>query len=268
MRILLFLCLVKSIFAAYIGNPASPAIMNMGIFSGYRSPYFKFTSGYLADYTLNKEFYATNKNVDLEPNNAFHQFGLHSQMATASLIIVERLELFGAAGGTKEHAKWDRNPDWNMTDAQTILTDFQSSYHFSWAAGCKVILLQWWQTYLSADVTYAAVPASHQSYFKYLNRLNLPLETEKQTFSMHEWQANLGLSSRFLIFTPYGGITYLASQLNIHSGVDVPPLYYENKHTFGYFFGLTLSLTGRLHLNAERRLRSENAYSIAAIAVF
>ena len=187
-------------------------------------------------------------------------------MATFSAIFVERLEFFGNVGGSKEHAKWDKKLE--ISDFSTVMTDFQSNYHFSWSSGCKVILLQWWQTYLSADFTYFSVPASHQSFFKFLNRLNLPMETEKQTFSMNEWQTSLGLSSRIFFLTPYGGITYLAAKLNIHSGTEVAPIYYRNKDNIGYFFGLTVSLTGRFHLNFERRVRDEFSYSLAATAVF
>jgi hypothetical protein len=263
MRCLLPLFFAFPIFGFYVGNPASPAIMNMGIFSG-PSPTFKFTSGYLADYTTNKRY----EPHDEQPGEqTFHEFGIHSQMATASAIFVERLELYGAAGGSKEHAKWDRNPTY--TDYETILTDFTSSYTFSWAAGCKVILIQWWQTYLGADFTYYDVPANHQSYFKYLNRLNLVMDDPtKQTFDLHEWQVSLGLSSRIWIFTPYCGGTYLQSQLNIRSGNDVPPLYFRNSEAWGFFYGLTVSLTGRFHLNFEGRLFDETAYSFAAIAVF
>lgn len=265
MRFLLALFFSFPLFAAYVGNPASPGIMTTGFFSGH-SHFLKFTSGYLADYTSNKRFEAENTNVDLAPSDTFHEFGIHSQMATISAIFVERLELFGAVGGSKEHTKWDRQP--TMSDVTTILTDFQSSYHFSWSSGCKVILLQWWQTYFSADFTYFSVPSSSKSFFKFLNRLNLPMETEKQAFSIDEWQVSVGLSSRIFFLTPYGGITYLSSKLNIRSGIDVPPLYYRNKDSIGYFFGLTISLTGRFHVNFERRVRDEFAYSVAGVAVF
>lgn len=265
MRWLLILFFAFPVFGSYVGNPASPAIMNMGIFSG-PSPFFKFTSGYLGDYTSNLRLQARSNNANIDPQQTFHELGIHSQMATVSAILVERLELYGAAGGSKEHAKWDRQPTYS--DFTTIMTDFESSYHFSWGLGCKVILVQWWQTYLGANLSYFDVPSSHQSYFKFLNRLNLPMEPEKQTFSMHEWQFSLGLSSRFWIFTPYGGASYLATRVNIHGAGDVPPLYYKNRENYGFFYGLTISLTGRFHINLERRVRDEFAYSIAGIAVF
>lgn len=261
MRWLICLLFTFPVFGAYVGNPGSPAIMNMGIFSG-PSPFFKFTSGYLADYTSNKRF----KTSSSPTEQTFYDFGIHSQMATASAIFVERFELFGSAGGSKEHTKWEKDPTYQ--DFSTILTDFESSYTFSWALGCKAILIKWWQTYLGADFTYFDVPSNHHSYFKFLNRLNLPLEPEKQTFSMREWQCSLGLSSRIWILTPYGGVTYLNSKLNIHSGSDLPAKYYRNEQNIGYFYGGTLSLTGRFHINFERRVSDEFAYSIAGIAVF
>ena len=263
MRILLLICSAFPLFGAYVGNPASPGLMTTGFFSGL-SPAFKFTSGYLADYTSNMRFEPAKS---YSSTQIIHEFGLHSQMATLSAIFVERLELFGYLGGSKEHAKWgEKQP--TINDFMTIITDFQSNYHFAWSAGCKVILLQWWQTYLSGDFTYFSVPSSPHSFFKFLNRLNLPMETERQTFSINEWQTSLALSSRIFFITPYAGVTYLSAKLNIHSGLDVPPIYYENKDSIGYFFGLTISLTGRFHVNLERRVRNEFSYSLAATAVF
>jgi hypothetical protein len=237
--------------------------MNMGIFSG-PSPSFKFTSGYLADYTSNKRYVAQTPTPDI--NQPLSDFAIHSQMATLSAIFVERLELFGAAGGSKENAVWEKQPTYK--DYAAVLQDFDSSYTFSWATGCKVILVQWWQTYLGADFTYFNVPSNHQSYFKFLNRLNLDIQPEKQTFSLNEWQVSLGLASRFWVITPYGGATYLSSKLKIHSGNTVPELYYQNKESLGYFYGCTVSLTGRFHVNFERRVVDEFSYSLGAIAVF
>jgi hypothetical protein len=135
MRWIPLLLFAFPVFGAYIGNPGSPAIMNVGIFSG-PSPYFKFTSGYLADYTSNKQY--TENNPD--GTQTFHDFAIHSQMASMSAIFVERFELFGAAGGSKEHAKWDKDPTYQ--DFTTILKDFESSYTFSWGLGCKANLLR------------------------------------------------------------------------------------------------------------------------------
>lgn len=234
------------LFGAYVGNPADPAIMNTGIFSeGY--PFFKFTSGYIYDYTQNKRFVSDNDQQTIK------KFGLHSQLASFSLIFIERLQLFGTAGGTKETV--EEQPIFD-----TIL-DVHTNYHFSWSTGGKVILFQWGQTFFSTDFTYFAIPSSEKSFFKYLNHMNLPVGGEKQKFSLREWQISAGLSSRFFFLTPYGGATYLHSKL--HADIN-----YHNAETWGFFYGLTLSVTGRFHLNFERRVRDEFAYTFSTIAVF
>ncbi|MBX7066506.1 MAG: hypothetical protein K1X28_04690 [Parachlamydiales bacterium] len=232
------------LFGAYIGNPADPALMNTGFFSGVY-PFFKFTTGYIYDYTQNKRFVAHDQTIK--------RFGLHSQQGSFSFIFIERLQLFGSAGGSKETVV--EKPLFDM------VLDVHTNYHFSWSAGGKVILFQWGQTFISGDFTYFAIPSSHKSYFKFLNRLNLPLDTEKQEFSLREWQASLGLSSRFYFLTPYAGVTYLRSKL--HADIR-----YHNDVNWGYFYGLTVSLTGRLHVNVERRVRDEFAYTLSTIAVF
>jgi hypothetical protein len=256
----LFLLLSLPLFGVYVGNPADPAIMNTGFFST-TYPFFKFTSGYIYDYTSDKRYEAHQNNPDFDPNQAVKRFGLHSQLASFSFIFLERIQFFGTAGGSKEIVS-------EGTQITDILFDFDSAYHFSWSAGSKVILIQWGQTYLSTDFTYFAIPASHKSFFKFLNRMNLPLETEKQKLSLEEWQLSLGLSSRFFFLTPYGGVNYLHSRLHVQEGPTVAALNYRNEADWGYFYGLTLSLTGRLHLNFERRVRDEFAYTFSTIAVF
>lgn len=248
----IFLFFSLPVFASYVGNPADPAIMSTGIFST-TYPFFKFTSGYIADYVSNKRYTSTS-------DNSLKEFGLHSQMATVSLILLERIEFFGNAGGSKQHAKIREAPI--LDDLREVMLDFESKYHFAWSAGTKVILLQWWQTYFCGDFTYSVIPSSHQSYFKFLNRMNLPLE-EKSKFHLREWQANIGLASKIFFITPYGGASYLHSKLSIQDGPK-----YKNAEHWGYFFGLTISLTGRFHLNFERRVTNEFAYSFSTVAVF
>ncbi|HSX10874.1 MAG TPA: hypothetical protein VLF94_04070 [Chlamydiales bacterium] len=260
----LFLLLTLPLFGAYVGNPADPAIMNTGFFTaGY--PYFKLTSGYIYDYTSNKRYGTDQIEPDFDPDQALKRFGLHSQLASFSLIFIERFQVFGSAGGSKESVTEGEQPDW-----ADIVFDFESAYQFAWSAGAKAILIQWGQTYFSADFTYFAIPSSSKTFFKYLNRLNLPmhLDAEKQKLSLDEWQISLGLSSRFYFLTPYVGANYLRSRLHVQEGPDIPSINYHNEVSWGYFYGLTLSLTGRFHLNFERRMRDEFAYTFSTIAVF
>jgi hypothetical protein len=218
--------------------------MNTGIWSS-TYPFFKFTSGYLYDYTSNLRFAS-------DGEQAIKQMALHTQQASFSFIFVERVELFGTAGGSKETVQG--------RDLADMIFEANTNYHFSWSAGLKAILLQWGQTFLSTDFTWFDVPASQKSYFKFFNRMQLPITT-KQEFSMNSWQISAALSSRFWFLTPYGGATYLRAHLHAQTN-------YHNDVNWGFFYGLTVSLTGRLHVNLERRVRDEFAYSLATIAVF
>jgi len=233
-------------FGMYVGNPADPALMSTGFFSSSYS-FCKFTSGYIYDYTSNKRYVADDQPL-------IKKFGLHSQLASFSLILIERIQFFGTAGGSKEMIK--EEPIYNT------FFDTYTDYHFSWSAGAKVILLQWGQTYLSTDFTYFEVPPSSKSFYKYLNRLNLPLSIDdKGKLSLDEWQLSGALSTRIFFLSPYGGVSYLRSKL--HADVN-----YHNEVNWGFFYGLTVSLTGRLHVNFERRVRDEFAYTFATTAVF
>ncbi|MCC6127791.1 MAG: hypothetical protein IT584_01125, partial [Chlamydiae bacterium] len=206
MRILLFLFAPFLLHAFYVGNPGSPGIMNSGFFTRC-NPWIKITSGYLADYTSNKRYAASQTSQNFDPNDTFKEFGLHSQLGSFSLIFLERLELMGTFGGTKERAKWHGQP---MDDNPvSIYIDFKSSHSFSWSAGAKVILLQWGKTFLSTDFTYFEVPETAGSYFSFFQKSNDAPPPEKQHFNMKEWQVNFGLASQFWFFTPYGGVNYL-----------------------------------------------------------
>lgn len=254
-----FLLFPSLFFGAYVGNPASPAIMNTGFFST-SYPFIKGTSAYVYDYTSNKRYVAEQTTPSFDPNQTFKAFGLHSQLATFSLILIERMEIFGSAGGAKEQVKGRTHPSY--------LEDFQSSYQFAWSAGTKVVLIEWGKTYLSCDFTYFSIPESSKTFFQFLNRFDIPIDFTKQNLSLTEWQFSGALSSRFALFTPYLGATYLSSKLHINSSPETGPINFRNEYKLGWFFGLTISMTGRFHLNFERRLRDEFGYTFSTIAVF
>jgi hypothetical protein len=257
----LFIILTLPLFGAYVGNPSDPAIMSTGLFSSTYS-FFKVTSGYVGDYVSNKRY------VPSDPSNNFvlKEFGTHSQLANISLILVERFELFGNFGGVKEHFKIRETVP--LEELRGLFSNFRTANHIAWGAGGKVIFFQWGQTFLSGNLTYFTVPSANVTFPKWIkDRIPLNItfvdDIVAKRFSLEEWQANIALSSRFLILTPYGGLSYLRS--NLYMGEDIT---YRNQKNLGYFYGLTLSLTGRLHFNVERRVTNEFAYAFSTIAVF
>lgn len=263
-RLLLFSLFALPLWAAPVSNPAGPGLMQAGLFSS-SNPWIKVTTGYVADYVSDMPLSLSKGSAEFDPEETFRRFGLHSQMAAFSIVWLQRLETYALLGGSKEHLKWHSEP---RTSLYSALFDFQSSYHFSWSCGARVVLLQWGQTFFSCDGNYFRVPSSQKAYFKFLNRLNLPLDQEKQRFNVRQWQIGAALSSRFWILTPYAGMKYFHAKLHIQSGPDNSPLTYKNSNSYGYFFGLTLNLTSKLLITGERRMRDEFAYMFSTQAVF
>jgi hypothetical protein len=250
--------------ASPVNNPSVPGLMQSGIFSS-PNPWIKVTTGYLADYVSNMPLRLSHGSGTFNPDQIFKHFGLHSQMASFSLVLLQRLEAYTLLGGSKEHLNFHSEPN---TSAFSSVFDFQSSYHFSWAAGARIVLLQWGQTFLCCDGVYFAIPSSQKSFFKFLNRLHLPLDEEKQHFNLREWQAGLAVASRFWIITPYAGVKYLHATLHIQEGTETTALNYRNRLRIGYYFGITLSITSKFLVTGERRVRDESAYMFSTQAVF
>jgi hypothetical protein len=259
-----FLFFPALLAAAPIGNPAEPALMSAGLFTGV-GRWIKASTGYVDDYISNKR-YVTNDPAEFDPDRVFKKFGLHSQMGTVSLVFLERIEFYGMFGGTKERIKWYQPPP--PTSTLATVFDFQTTYHFAWQLGTKVVLLAWGKTYLGGDFSYFDVPSSHKAFFKFFNRVNLPMDSEPQKFNIKEWQGSLALSSTFWLLTPYAGASYLKSRLHITSGPENSPLEYKNEEPWGYFYGLTLSLSPKFLITGERRLRDEFAYTLLTTVVF
>jgi hypothetical protein len=257
MRWFLPLFFSTSLFASYIGNPADPAIMNTGFLS-QGNPLIKGTTGYIYDYISNKRFVPSSPDPSVDPS--FRQFALHTQSASASVIFLERLEVLGTVGGSKQNA--------SPIDPTSLSVDYHGAYQLSWSTGLKVILLQWGKTYFCTSFDYFTIPSSPKAFFKFFNRMNLPIDLSEQKFFLREWQLTAGLASHFYFLTPYVGASYLRSHLHIKSGPLTGPIDYYNKKNWGVFYGVTVSITGRFHLNFERRIRDEFAYSFATTAVF
>ncbi len=263
----LFFFAGSALFAAPVGNPATPGLVNGGLFTG-SSPWIKATTGYLADYVSDLRLdlssgHSTQEGLDAD--KTFSKFGLHSQMASFSLVFLQRVEAYALLGGTKERLKWHDEPE---TPLYSALFDFQTTYHFSWATGVRVVLLQWGQTFFCFDGSYFAIPSSHKAYFKFLNRLKLDLEEGEQKFHLREWQAGVGLASRFWIITPYVGLKYFNAKLHIQQGSETTALDYRNLKSIGYYYGFSLSLTSKFLVTFERRVVDEFAYMFSTQAVF
>jgi hypothetical protein len=98
--LLFFFFASGALFAAPVGNPGTPGLMSGGLFTG-SNPWIKASTGYLADYVSDLRLdlsSGSSTEEGLDPDKTFSKFGLHSQMATFSLVFLQRLETYALLG--------------------------------------------------------------------------------------------------------------------------------------------------------------------------
>lgn len=232
---------------------------NQGFFSGSFS-WVKASTGYIDDYISNKR-YVTNDTATFNPNSAFKAFGIHSQQASVSLLLFERWQIYATAGGSKLRVKWQAAPP-------TTTFQLSSNYQFSWSVGSRLTLISIGPLALGVQGLYFEMPRSHHNYFRFLNRLNLPLETARQESKISEWDASGAAALKLWFLCPYAGLQYINSKLEIGAGPQNPKLKYHNRESMGYFYGLTLLLSSKFMVSGERRTTGEFAYTLSTEAIF
>ncbi len=258
MRKLLFtLCCISSLHAIYTGNPASPALLNKGLF-GAQSYLITVATGYIYDNVWNARIYRKN-DPEASSIEKLEDCAIYSNWASLSFIFLRRLELYGYFGVSKESI------DWTAKIPRTD-TELKTRNHFSYSLGGKAIMLQFGGTVLSLDFQYFIMPTSNKFLQKVVN-IYMPLELSSQNLDTKEWQLALGLATKLGPLCPYIGGKYSQLKINIKSE-DLPTLLLQNKWPWGLFLGGSLSLSHSFYVNGEVRFFDEDAYSIAITTAF
>lgn len=253
------------LLAMYTGNPGSPALSYAGLFSG-NYPWFKTSSGYVYDYTTDKNYTLVSHREDFPNIEKVNTFRLDSNFGKIGFILVQRLELYGLFGTSEETIKWTSPPKTGFTSENTKLSADTNS-HFSWTAGGKVVLLEFGCTYFGLDIQFFKINAPGK--FSYvLNQLNYPFDFGPKYLILREKQISFGIARKMAFIVPYAGVTYLKSELHMKAEGVENSLYFKNATKFGIYIGGTLMLTSKLQITAEGRFINEDAFSISAITSF
>lgn len=253
------------IYATYTGNPASPTLVSYGLFSG-NYPWFKSKSGYVYDFTKDKNYVLVSHRENFPNIEKVNTFRLDSNFAKISFILVQRLEFYGLFGTSQETLKWTSPPKAGFTTMNTKLSADTSS-HFSWATGAKVILLEFGRTYFGLDFQFFRINAPGK--FSYvLNQLNYPFDFGPTYLILREKQISFAAARKMGFLTPYFGLSYLKSELHMKADGVENSLYFKNSTKFGLYVGGTLLLTSRFQITAEGRFLNEDAFSISIMTLF
>jgi len=258
----IFVLFISYLQATYVGNIASPAILEKGLFSE-EDPWIKVQTGYLADFVSDKKLISESTTVDFGDKKRVNNFEIISNMGNISVTFRERLELYGNLGQSSAKILWFANSPNDIFPEGKFL-NIETENHFSWIVGAKVILLQFGKTYFGTDFSYFRIPTTKRSIF-YLNEEPTPFNTKPQFFSLREWHLAFGLASSMGMFTPYLGAKYLITRIRFKSDSTFT---LKNRLNIGYFLGTSISVHQKFFLNAEARFYDELAYSVSGSAAF
>lgn len=242
-------------FAAPIGNPASPKILDKGFFIP-KDVWVNFRAGYLGDFVFYGPMEQKSSN-----NQTVDKYTQMVNSGSVTLNVLERLDLYGTVGAT------DLNYAWRF-QSLADLTKFvqaQTESTLQWSIGLRALLY----SYKKFDIGIGASYSLSNPELRYLtiNGANVPLHGSSVNYE--NWQANAGVAYTIDIFTPYIGANYLHVQNKFCvEGVAISDNgsmhnEIENKVPVGLYLGCSLSSSKYFFLNLEARLISEEAVSVS-----
>jgi hypothetical protein len=243
MRIFPFLFAVGALQAAPIGNPASPALLQEGLFIAdtvWCQPRASFIEDFLMQKKLSgSRHYAHVGNVKIKGT---------SSLGCASWSIRERFDLSFIAGSGSQTLRFS-------LDDQQYKARFQGG--LIWYGEVKLIVIEVKDTTLSG---YGEAGG--------WDWMSGPFQIEGEVVSRHSdllmrfWTVGATLSQKIGIFNPYAGVAVMRSRWKFdetHSGGFL----FHQKYPVGPLVGCSISNTSKFLLNVEWRGWIENAVSVS-----
>jgi hypothetical protein len=253
--ILGFISLLK-IFAAPVGNPSAPKLLQEGFFIPNNSS-IDFRLGYFGDFVTDGRF----KQFD-EGHGRVDSYSQNANSATLTLNFVNRLDVYGVLGAAKSSS------DWRFTDAASFVhrIELDTEFSFFWGAGARAILYEWGSASLGLGSCYFSSKYTPKSFKS--DGILQPVEGSSAFWN--EWQVNLDTSYKIDLFIPYIGFKYSQARA-FFSGFSAPISQsgqgansFKNRSLFGLYLGCSITNGDYFMFNLEGRLIDEEAVSVSA----
>lgn len=256
-RFFSFILLLTGSFlnAAPSGNPAAPAILKGGFFIPSQC-WANIRAGYEGDFIIDAQMIQ-----DEEGSGCVDKYSQTTNAGTATLNLLNRLDLYGVFGSTRVCSQW-RFKD--MAD-RVRNAKMETSHNFLWAIGGRALLFEWGNWGLGLEGRYSAV-------HNHLSWVTIDGESASVVGSYlrsRQWEVNLGVSYHIDLFTPYLAVNYL----NARTVIEIPSVsladqgarsdHFKNKIPVGLNLGCTLSTGKYFMLNVEARVINEEAVTIS-----
>ncbi len=256
MKKLLILFVSTALYAAPVGNPSAPSIIQRGFFTSCND-WMDVRAGYEGDFISDgrmKQYNQGTGRVD-----TYEQW---TNSGTLTLNFLERLDLYSVLGSSRAEADW-RFSDLALDTINRI--EMETEYNFLWGIGGRVILYEWYHASLGCGGRYS----SSKTNPAWISSNGVVVNARDSSVHYREWQVNLDVSYHIDLFTPYIGIKYSNARVYLRqfptpiadswSGSNS----FENRIPVGLYIGCTLSNGQYFMLNVEARLIDEEAVTVS-----
>lgn len=255
----IFLCFI-SFFAvclhgAPVGNPAAPHLMGKGLFIPQKC-WVNIRLGYEGDFVSDGEMKQTKMN-----SSELDKFTQITNAGSATLTLLERLDLYGVFGSSRMCAKWRFT---SMADFVRN-AEMETKHAFLWAVGGRAILYSWGKWDLGFGGRYSTL---HNG-LSWITIDGSHISTKGSRSRWRQFQVNSGLSYHIDLFTPYIGAYYLNvrhSLQNFSSPIankEERNNLFKNSVPVGMYLGCSISSGSYFMLNIEGRVIAEEAFSVS-----
>lgn len=269
----IFLLFLPPIYSLPIGCPTEPSLLDRSYFCEYwkipciNNGSFSFRTGFYGDYVFNRYLEVDRK----ESSSDLQQTRINTNAGYLIFNYCKRIDIFTTLGGSSFYIKTPssafRTEGLRAGEYLTIKTETS----FSWSLGARAALLQWHCFTLGVEGQYFR-SNPQINYVKEEDDTPLYLSSSDH-FKYQEWQVGAALSREFTIcsprlsFVPYLGVKWAGAKADMGKRTVVNPnvqndtyvLYgLQNKKSWGYAVGISLTLNEMLLILVERRFGDEN----------
>lgn len=255
-RIVVFAGLFASaLFAAPVGNPAAPQLIEEGFFIP-RDSWIDARAGYEGDFVSDERMEQYK-----EGSGRVDTYQQDTNAGVAVLNLLDRVDIFGIFGSSRTRA------DWRFLTAEGVIhrVEMETLYQFLWGVGARAILFEWGNMVFGIDGRYSF--SNYKPAWLTIDGINDSVSGARCRW--REWQVGSDFSYNIELFTLYLGLKYSNAQTRLGS-FEVPisadgsgTNHFRNRMPVGIYFGCSLSRGRYFMLNIEGRLVDEEALTIS-----
>ncbi|MCB1107555.1 MAG: hypothetical protein KDK76_05625 [Chlamydiia bacterium] len=250
---LFILIFTKPLMALYMGNPASPGMIEEGFFF-CKENWFAVKGGYQRDWVFDRNMKAVSK-----ISGRLDDFKCLADQGALVINLINRIEVYGSAGAAHFFAS-------NRPSGSGVKQEYQTYNQLTWGFGIRGEVYAWNQ--LSFGVSGKCQIARPNIKWMTTNgALVNPRDGSRVSF--YEWQIGTGVSYQIDMLIPYLGVKYSnagAHFKHLPSGFLPSGHHFKvkNRRKFGMVIGTSFSTGNRFAATVETRFIDEQSITLAA----